>query len=112
MLSDYAKFHQDRQCLLLHLFLVPMFAAALAYAAYCLLARRFGAAAVSLAVVFVSLAIQGVGHKREAVPPEPFNGPVDFVRRVLGEQYYRFWAFLFSGEFSRAYRRSRSAHDA
>jgi uncharacterized membrane protein YGL010W len=112
MTSDYATFHQNRQSLWLHLIGVPVFAIAFACAVYAAVLGRYVTAALSMALVVIAFALQGVGHKRERVPPRPFKGPVDFATRVLLEQYYRFWVFLFSGEFLEAYRQGQAARDA
>ena len=112
MRSDYATFHQKRQSLWLHLIWVPVFAIALAYTVYAAVLGRYGAAAFSLALVVIALALQGVGHKREIVPRNSFKGPMDFATRMLLERYYRFWVFLLSGEFMRAFGQGQAARDA
>ncbi len=52
-----------------------------------------------------SIALQGVGHRHEPVPPEPFRGPLDAVARILCEQWVTFPRFVLSGGWFRAWRR-------
>lgn len=43
-----------------------------------------------------ALIAQGLGHKREIVPPEPFLGSLDFFSRLMAEQlitFPRWWLF-------------------
>ena len=46
---------------------------------------------------YVAFLLQGAGHKREAEAPVPFDGPLDFVGRVLVEQFITFPRFVLSG---------------
>lgn len=45
-----------------------------------------------------------IGHRLERNQPEPFRGPLDVVRRILLEQYYRFPRFVLTGAWLRAWR--------
>jgi hypothetical protein len=81
-----------------------VFALAFALSVIFLAQGRLVASGWSLAVALFSFALQAVGHKREIVPPEPFTGPVNFVQRIVAEQYFKFWRFLVSGDFVRAFR--------
>jgi hypothetical protein len=38
------------------------------------------------------------------VSPKPFRGPLDAVRRMLSEQYYKFPRFVLTGAWLRAWR--------
>ena len=58
-------------------------------------------AAVSLGLMVVSFAVQGLGHKREAEAPVPFDGPGDFLARVFVEQFITFPRFVLSGGWMR-----------
>jgi hypothetical protein len=63
------------------------------------------AAAAGMAL---SIGIQGRGHRLEPVPPEPFAGPVNFLGRLLFEQWVTFPRFVLSG----AWRRNLTASSA
>lgn len=102
--TEYPRFHQDRGNLALHLVMVPVFVGCSLGALWSLAAGAWLQAALLSAGPVVSLAVQGVGHKRELVPPLPFAGPGDFVKRVFLEQFYRFPAFVLSGGWHRAWR--------
>lgn len=106
---DYPRYHRHRGNLLLHLVLVPLFASAGLVALVGLASGRWFLAAGGLATALLSLALQGVGHRREPVPPEPFAGPADFVGRVLAEQYWRWWRFVLGGGWWRAWREAGAA---
>ncbi len=49
------------------------------------------------------VAAQGLGHKGEKYPPLPFAGPVDAMKRILVEQYFRFPLFVWSGRWHKAW---------
>ena len=40
--------------------------------------------------IFVSLLVQGKGHKLEPTPPAPFTSPWNFIGRLLFEQLITF----------------------
>jgi hypothetical protein len=98
---DYALRHRDRANLLIHMVAVPAFIAAV-LALLTQLAREqwFGAGISALAAI-AAFAVQGVGHKREHLAPEPFAGPGDFVARVLSEQFITFPRFVLAGQWAR-----------
>jgi hypothetical protein len=52
----------------------------------------------------LAMAVQGRGHGMEAVAPVPFTGPLDFVTRIMAEQWVTFPRFVLSGGFGRAWR--------
>jgi hypothetical protein len=62
--------------------------------------------AVGVGCVFVAVALQGRGHRLEPVPPEPFTGPLNFVSRLLFEQWVTFPRFVFSGGWLAALRKA------
>ena len=104
---DYARFHQHRANLLIHLVAVPVFVACAVGIVWALFTGHWWLAVVFVAGVGVSLAAQGRGHRLEAVPPEPFDGPLDFFRRIFLEPFGRFWIYLLGGGFRRAMRGSK-----
>lgn len=97
----YSRSHRDRANLLIHMVGVPLFiAGTLAFATQAARAQWFGAA-VAVAAAVVAFAVQGIGHKRERVAPEPFTGPGDFVARVFAEQFITFPRFVLMGQWAR-----------
>lgn len=107
--AGYAKFHQSRFNLLLHVVAVPlfMFGSALLVVSLANLALMYlawNSVAIAVMLMIVSVAIQGRGHDREVVPPEPFTGPMNIVSRIFLEQWVTFPRFVFSGGWLRAWR--------
>jgi len=99
--SSYDRNHRDLGNLWLHFFAVPAFIAS-ALALVTLLANaRWFAAAVAFLVMVAAFAVQGIGHRREAEPPVPFDGPGDFLARVFIEQFITFPRFVLSGGWIR-----------
>lgn len=100
--DGYTRYHQSRANLVLHAFVVPLFLAGNVLLVVALVRGAWLAALFSLAAMVVSIALQGRGHGREAVPPEPFTSPVNAVARIFLEQWITFPRFVFSGGWSRA----------
>ena len=97
----YSRNHHDRLNLLVHMMAVPAFiAGVLAAVVQAAQAQWFGAA-FAIVVAAVAFAVQGIGHKREQVPPEPFAGPADFAARVFAEQFITFPRFVLMGQWAR-----------
>jgi uncharacterized membrane protein YGL010W len=105
---DYGRNHTDRLSLVLHMVGVPMFIAGVLAAARHLVHGEWFGAAIALVVVAVGFAIQGIGHKREAEPPVPFDGPADFVSRIFIEQFVTFPRFVLTGHWLRHLAGTRS----
>ncbi len=101
--AGYPRYHQSRANLLVHIIVVPVFllgniALVVAIArASCLLS------AVGAIAMVTSMALQGLGHRREPVPPEPFKGPLNAVLRIVCEQWVTFPRFVVSGSWYRAW---------
>lgn len=104
---EYADSHQDRINLLIHLLAVPLFWLASLMALTFAAMGAWEKAVWALAALGISLGLQAIGHKRESVPPRPFNGALDFLSRIFREQFYRFPAFLLGGAWWRNLRRNR-----
>jgi hypothetical protein len=102
--EGYPRYHQSRANLLLHIVAVPLFLASNFAVVAALIARSWLAVAVATAAMVVSLALQGRGHRREAVAPEPFTSPADALSRIFLEQWITFPRFVFSGRWFRALR--------
>jgi hypothetical protein len=106
-MQDYPHFHKNKTNLLLHIVVVPLFVGGVVFAVWSLLQGEWIAASMALLAPLVSIAVQGAGHKQEPNPPLPFDGPGDFVKRILSEQFYKFPKFVLSGEWLQAIRSSR-----
>lgn len=98
----YTKSHANRINLLIHIVAVPLFWLASSTLLISLVTASWYLLPAALSGLAVSMAAQGLGHKLELVPPEPFAGPGDFCRRILSEQFYRFPAFVLSGRYWQA----------
>jgi predicted ABC-type sugar transport system permease subunit len=102
--EGYARYHQSRANLVMHIFLVPLFLAgnvALVVGAI----RLDGIeAAAGLVCMVVSLVLQGRGHQGEPVPAVPFSGAGNAVARLFLEQWITFPRFVLSGGWWRALR--------
>jgi len=97
----YARNHRDRVNLLVHMVAVPAFIAGVLAAISLALQGHLPGAAFALVVAVIAFAVQGVGHRREQVAPEPFAGPGDFVARVFAEQFITFPRFVLVGQWAR-----------
>jgi len=95
--QGYARYHQNRTNLLLHIWAVPLFmlASVLVVVAVVTFSPRLLVAAIVGLVL--SVAIQGRGHKLEPVPPEPFTGRANLIGRLFFEQWVTFPRFVLSG---------------
>lgn len=102
--EGYSRYHQSRANLLLHVFAVPVFLLSNVAVVAALIARSWLAAAVAIAAMIVSLALQGRGHRGEPVAPEPFTSPANALSRIFLEQWVTFPRFVLSGRWSRALR--------
>ncbi|HXJ77148.1 MAG TPA: Mpo1-like protein [Candidatus Methylomirabilis sp.] len=104
--AGYARYHQDRTNLLLHICAVPLFLVGTVLGVVALVALSPVLLAVALAGIVLSVIVQGRGHRLEAVPPEPFTGPANFAGRLFLEQWVTFPRFVLSGGWSRNLARS------
>src|SRR4051812_10850113 len=95
--DGYPNFHAERMNLLIHIVAVPAFVACIAGLVACLLTQRWAQAVGALLGAAVAFAVQGIGHKREATPSIPFDGPADTGSRILVEQFITFPRFVLSG---------------
>lgn len=98
---DYDKYHMDKGNLLIHIFAVPL-------TWMVLVLFILGAINASLIVMmfalsgfFLSLMVQNVGHRREQNPPVPFESKMNFLQRLLVEQFINFPRFVFTGGWFR-----------
>lgn len=97
--KGYAQAHQDRANLLIHLATVPLFwvGALLLLVA---IATVMPVLAAGLPVLWlVALVAQAKGHRREVTAAPTFLGPIDFIVRLLAEQFITFPRYVLSGSF-------------
>jgi hypothetical protein len=109
----YPANHAGRANLLIHLFVVPLFLAGNIGLVIALVERWPLWAIASALAMIVSVALQGAGHRREKVPPEPFTSRANAVARIFVEQWITFPRFVLSGGWFRALRddvRAASVH--
>ena len=104
--EGYSRYHASRANLLLHIVVVPLFLVANVLLVVALVRGWWWTAAVSAALMVVSVASQGRGHGKEAVPPEPFSGPLNTVSRIFLEQWITFPRFVLSGGWWHAMQRA------
>lgn len=104
--QDYRRFHRNPGNMLIHIFAVPAFIYGTWLVVSGVIAGRWLGTVFGLAAIGVSLALQGIGHKREPTPPLPFDGPGNFIQRILMEQFYRFPMFVLTGGWLKALRSS------
>ncbi len=104
----YARYHQARSNLLLHIVFVPLFVAGNVALAIALAERHWLWALGGGVLTVASLMAQGRGHRREPLAPEPFTGPRNALTRIFLEQWVTFPRFVLCGAWAQALRRSRS----
>jgi uncharacterized membrane protein YGL010W len=102
--AGYARYHQSRVNLLMHIALVPLFLAGNVALVVGIIRASWIEAGVGIALMALSMILQGRGHGAEAVPPEPFSGPANAVSRIFLEQWITFPRFVLTGGWWRALR--------
>ena len=107
--DGYARYHRSRVNLFIHIIAVPVFLLATVGMVTALPQQSLWPGIVSIAAAMVSVALQGRGHKRERVPPEPFTGPANAISRIFVEQWVTFPRFVLSGGWVRALREATRA---
>jgi hypothetical protein len=107
---DYAERHRDKLSLWLHLYAVPMFIAGVLGVLLNVLSASLVGVAASFVLVLLSFGLQAIGHRREAMPPVPFDGPGDFLKRLFAEQFITFPRFVLSGGWMRNVTRPAGHH--
>ncbi len=101
--ENYPKGHRNRRNLALHAATAPLFIAGTCAVVLAPFASTWFLAFAVPAVV-LPLVVQGRGHRLEANPPSPFQGPGDFAARLFVEQWVTFPRYVSSGGFARAWR--------
>ena len=105
--EGYPRYHQARRNLLVHGVAVPLFQLGTLGLVGALIQFSPELLGVATACIMVSVALQGRGHRLEPIPPEPFTGPLNFVVRLLLEQWITFPRFVLSGGWIAALRHTR-----
>ena len=105
--QGYARYHQNRANLLLHIVAVPLFMLASALVVVAVVTLSPGLLVVAVVGLVLSVAIQGRGHKLEPVPPEPFTGRANLLGRLFFEQWVTFPRFVLSGGWWRNFQETR-----
>jgi uncharacterized membrane protein YGL010W len=98
-LKDYSERHRNQMNLLVHIAVVPLFVIGLVGGVVMLVIGQVAWFGAGVALVVYSLMMQKWGHAQEAIPPEPFDGPIDFLNRILTEQFVTFPTFVLSGRW-------------
>ena len=102
--QGYARYHQSRANLLMHIVLVTAFLAGNVALLVGAIRQSSIESAAGAALMLVSIALQGRGHRSETAPPEPFTGAANALSRIFLEQWITFPRFVFSGGWWRALR--------
>lgn len=89
---------------MIHIVAVPAFEVAVIGLVWSLAHAAWMQAGLALVLAIAAFGAQGIGHKHEAEPPIPFDGPGDAVSRILAEQFITFPRFVLSGGWFRALR--------
>jgi uncharacterized membrane protein YoaK (UPF0700 family) len=105
--AGYARYHQSRNNLLLHIVLVPLFLAGNVAVLVGIIRLSWIEALVGIALMAFSMALQGRGHRGEAEPPVPFSDMTNALSRIFMEQWITFPRFVLTGGWFRALRQSR-----
>ena len=103
----YSNYHRSRTNLLIHILGVPLFLAGNIGLLVGAIERSVAVLVASLIAVVASLAVQGRGHRQEAVAPEPFTSRANAIARILLEQWVTFPRFVLSGGWIEALRQRR-----
>jgi hypothetical protein len=103
----YAQYHQSRANLAAHIVLVPVFLAGNVALLAGVIRLSWVVAAAGLAVMVISMDLQGRGHRGEAAPPAPFSSTANALSRIFLEQWVTFPRFVISGGWLRALRNAR-----
>lgn len=105
--NSYPGTHRTRINLWLHIVFVPLFLVGNLLLVGGLATQTWTPVVAGTAATITSIALQGHGHRHEAVAPEPFTGTGNAMARILAEQWVTFPRFLLSGGWRRALRATR-----
>jgi hypothetical protein len=105
--QGYAKYHRSRGNLLIHIVAVPLFLLGTVAFVVAVIQLSLVLLVVAIGCIVVAVALQDHGHRLEAIPPEPFSGPLNFVSRLFLEQWVTFPRFVIAGGWGAALRNVR-----
>jgi hypothetical protein len=106
--DGYPRYHKSRANLLIHIVAVPLFLVGTVIVVAAIVQASLVLLLAAIGCIVVAVALQGRGHRLEAVPPEPFSGPISFVSRLFLEQWVTFPRFVISGGWVAALRKERA----
>jgi hypothetical protein len=106
--EGYARYHQSRANLLLHIVLVPLFLSSNLALIAGVIRLSWGMVIAGLSGMALSMALQGRGHRGEPVPAVPFSSPANALSRLFLEQWVTFPRFVLGGGWLRALRNARA----
>ena len=106
----YPCYHRSRFNLLLHIVVVPVFLMGNVALLVAFVRRSCLTGTVAVVAMVLAFALQGLGHRQEPVPPEPFTSPANAVARIFLEQWVTFPRFVFSGGWWRALRQRQASN--
>ncbi len=102
--EGYARYHQSRANLALHIVFVPAFLAGNVAMIAGVIHLSCITALAGFGLMVISIALQGRGHRGEPVPPVPFSSRANALSRIFLEQWITFPRFALSGGWWRALR--------
>jgi hypothetical protein len=102
--DGYQEYHQSKANLLIHIVAVPAFLLANLHFIFRLIDGSYLMASLSLIGMIASIAVQGIGHKKESTPSIPFSSAGNAISRLLLEQWINFPRFVLTGGWWRAWR--------
>ena len=102
--QGYTRYHRSRVNLLVHIIVVPVFVLGNLALFVALVQGSWFVAGFAVVAMVASVALQGVGHRREPLPPEPFTSPRNAVARLFCEQWVTFPRFVATGGWLQAWR--------
>src|SRR5690606_36992421 len=104
--NGYENYHRSRTNLLIHIAAVPLFLVGNVALIVGLVGQAWVLAGGSLALMIVSMVLQGKGHGQEENPPEPFTSVGNAISRIFLEQWVTFPRFVLSGRWLAALRQA------
>jgi uncharacterized membrane protein YGL010W len=102
-IADYPLGHATRANLLIHILAVPLFWIGLVATLVSIVQLDAISVLLGAAMLAISIALQGVGHRREGERPKPFASPWEFAARIVSENLYVFPRFVLNGGWARAW---------
>jgi len=102
--KGYPRYHRSRINLVLHIIFVPVFLVGNVALVAAIVRGTLVGTVIAMTAIIASIAVQGRGHRWEAIPPEPFGSFSNALARIFCEQWVTFPRFVLSGGWSNALR--------